>query len=170
MITLPTLHTIDYIMLIPLAYGLIRGILNGLFIELASLLAFWLGITVAWKCSHLLQGYLVQHISVEESVLPFLAFFILFVAVSVGVILLGRLLNKLAELIQIGWLNKLMGGLFGMLKFVLIEGVLLFALHYGNLLPYNRYAPSENSLLYEPIYSLTALLWPMLQSLISTPI
>ncbi|MBX7182430.1 MAG: CvpA family protein [Bacteroidia bacterium] len=160
-----SLSTIDILILIPLAWGLIRGAMKGFIIELASLLGFWLGIVVAWKFSFVVKDYLSAHYQINQTVLPFLSFILLFAIVAIGVMILGKFLHKLAELIQLEWLNRLLGGFFGLLKNTLMVGVFLFILNWGKLINQEKYMKHENSILYEPVYSLGMLAWPMLSQL-----
>ena len=72
--SISSLTLIDYLILIPLAWGLVRGIMKGLIIELASILAFWLGIVVAWKFGSLLRTYLQSHFHINQSIFHFYPF------------------------------------------------------------------------------------------------
>jgi membrane protein required for colicin V production len=160
------LQIIDYLILIPLAWGLIRGIMKGFIIEIASLLAFWLGIVAAWKFSDLLKDYLSENVEINQSVLPFICFVVLFALVAIGVMMLGKVFEKLSELILLGWLNKLLGGLFGLIKNALVVSVFLFALQFGKLINHEHYLKRENSLFYEPLFSGSQVIWPMLKGLL----
>lgn len=165
--SISSLTLIDYLILIPLAWGLVRGIMKGLIIELASILAFWLGIVVAWKFGSLLRTYLQSHFQINQSILPFLSFLLLFASVSLGIMMLGKFMEKLAELIQLKWLNRMAGGLFGLIKNILMVSIVIFVLQWGQLIDHNKYLKPENSLLYEPVFSIGMLAWPMLPKLSS---
>ncbi len=160
------LEVIDYIILIPLAWGIVRGVMKGFIIEIASLLAFWLGIVMAWKFSSELKEYLATKVEVSQSVLPFICFIVLFALVAIGIMMLGKLFEKLSELILLTWLNKLLGGLFGLIKNALMVSVFIFALQWGKLINHEHYMKRENSLIYEPLYSVSQVIWPMLKGLV----
>lgn len=159
------MSTIDLLILIPLAWGAIRGIMKGFIIEIASLLAFWLGIVLAWKFSFLMKDYLQSHFQINQTILPFLSFLVLFLIIAIGVMMLGKFMEKLSELIQLKWLNRLLGGIFGLFKNLLVVSVALFLLNWGKLINHDKYMKRENSFLYEPVYSIGLLAWPMLSQL-----
>jgi membrane protein required for colicin V production len=162
---LPTLSTIDILLLIPLAWGLVRGVMKGFIIEIASIIAFWLGIVIAWKFSSEVKEYLQSHFQINQTILPFLSFLLLFVLVAVGIMMLGKFMEKLSELIQLKWLNRVLGGLFGLAKNTLIVSIAIFVLQWGKLIDHENYMKRENSLLYEPIFSIGLIAWPMLSKL-----
>jgi membrane protein required for colicin V production len=160
-----SLSSLDFLILIPLAWGLVRGIMKGFIIELASILAFWLGIVIAWKFSSVVKDYLQSHFQINQTILPFLSFLLLFALVAIGIMMLGKFMEKLSELIQLKWLNRILGGLFGLVKNTLIVSIAIFVLQWGKLIDHDKYMKSENSLLYEPVFSIGMIAWPMLSKL-----
>ena len=57
-----------------------------------------------------------------------LAHALLFLAVSISLHLLARLLTKLFKTICLGWINRLLGGLFGLVKWSLIILLVVFCI------------------------------------------
>ena len=51
----------------------------------------------------------------------------IFVVVAIGLNVVAFMLEKLMQLVSLGWINKLGGGAFGLLKFALILSILLNA-------------------------------------------
>lgn len=115
---------LDIIVLLPILVGLVIGLKKGLIIELSGLLT----IIVGYLCTHLFgayaTGWLMQQFTWSEAICSVVAHALLFVAVSLLLHLLAKLLTKLFKTIKLGWLNRLLGGVFGMIKWA---AIVLFA-------------------------------------------
>ncbi len=99
-----------------LVFGLIRGLRNGLIIEFASLISFFVGIYIAVKFSSLLGDSKTAKVT---------AFIIILIIVILGIRLLAKLLSKIASTLFLGWLNKLGGAVFATIRMALFLGVIL---------------------------------------------
>jgi membrane protein required for colicin V production len=115
---------IDIILGALLAYGVFKGFKNGLIVELASLVSLYIGIYVAVKFSSVVGNALGDTISSSKTG-KVIAFVLTFLAVVVGIHYLAKALSKIASIVFLGWLNKLGGVVFGLLKTVLIIGIVL---------------------------------------------
>jgi membrane protein required for colicin V production len=115
---------IDIVLGALLAYGVFKGFKNGLIVELASLVSLYIGIYVAVKFSSVVGNALGDTISSSKTG-KVIAFVLTFLAVVVGIHYLAKALSKIASIVFLGWLNKLGGVAFGLLKTVLIIGIVL---------------------------------------------
>jgi membrane protein required for colicin V production len=115
---------IDIVLGALLAYGVFKGFKNGLIVELASLVSLYIGIYVAVKFSSVVGNALGDTISSSKTG-KVIAFVLTFLAVVVGIHYLAKALSKIASIVFLGWLNKLGGVVFGLLKTVLIIGIVL---------------------------------------------
>ena len=107
-----------------LLYGFIKGIYKGFIGEIASVIGLLLGIYLASNFSSKLSYYLEGFIDWQDNYLLSLSFFILLVLTILIVSVTGKLITKLAKLIALGIFNKLLGGVFGLVKNVLILSVI----------------------------------------------
>lgn len=147
-----------------LLYGLIRGLWKGLFSELAALLSLLLGIYIALKFSGYVGQKLDSHVSWDEKYITITAFAITFIAVVVGIILLAKVFTKLAKFAMLGWLNRLLGGIFGFIKWVLIISVSLN--FFLKLNTNNTFAEKEtlkNSIFFYPVLEVSKTIYPILE-------
>ncbi len=118
----------DIVIGILLVWGLYKGLKNGLFVEVASLAALIAGIYGAIHFSHITGEYLSERFDWSEQYLKLAAFLITFFAIIIVVNLAGKFLTKIADFAMLGLLNKVAGGLFGMLKVAIIWCALLIVL------------------------------------------
>lgn len=147
-----------------LAYGLIKGIWKGLFVELASLVALILGIYIAIKFSSLIGAVMVKWIEWNSKYIEITAFALTFILVVIGIVLLGKLFTKIAEFASLGWLNRIAGGFFGTLKILLILSIIL---HYFQKLNYNDILIKDEtinkSIFFNPILVVFTTVFPVIE-------
>lgn len=142
------LSTIDIILSIPLAFGLIKGLWKGFVQEITSIVALVAGIIVAYFFSSLLQPYVKALFEVSTKNSEIIAFVAAFAGVYILVSLLGKMISKLLDFIALGSIDHILGGVFGLLKYVTIICIVLALI---NLLPPenlpNWYKNEEGSVL-----------------------
>jgi len=154
---------IDIVLGALLLFGLIRGAMKGLFVEVASLLALVLGVYGAIHFSFFASGFLESKVDWSEKTINIVAFAITFVIIVLAISLAGKALTKLADFAALGLLNKLLGGAFGALKIGLILSILLIVFNsLNNTLPFMEKEDLEESVLYDPVKSLAPMIFPTL--------
>lgn len=116
---------LDILLGIPLVWGLWKGLKNGLFMEIASILALVAGIYGAIHFSYITGDYLSERMDWDERNMSISAFIITFILIIIVVNLLGKLLTKLVDFAMLGFLNKIAGAIFGVLKVAILLGALL---------------------------------------------
>ena len=115
----------DYVLLVPVLYGLYRGFSKGLILELASLLALVAGIYGAMHFSSFTFEYLSNYVEIETSYLQLASYGLTFIIIVLVVTLTGKILTLLIKMVALGFINRMMGAVFGGLKALLILSVLL---------------------------------------------
>jgi membrane protein required for colicin V production len=143
---------LDIILGVLLAYGLFRGLKNGFFVEIASVIALIAGIYGAIHFSYLTSDYLSERLDWDPTYIKITAFIITFIGIVVVVHLLGKFLTRVADFAMLGLLNRIAGGIFGLVKVAVILGALLIFLERANL-PLHWVEPEtfEESVLYGPL-------------------
>jgi len=119
------LNYLDIFIVCLIALGFYRGFSKGLIIELTSILALILGAYGSLKFSGLTFDFISttfpnQLESIEQSYIKIFSFAFTFVVIIVSISVAGKALTKIAKILFLGFLNKLFGGLFGAIKYVLI--------------------------------------------------
>ena len=114
---------LDIILCALLVFAFYKGVINGLFVELASLISLLLGIYFAIKFSFIMKEILMGFVKWNPNTIQIVAFALTFIVVVIGIHLLGKFLTGIANFAFLGWLNKLGGGFFRVLKTVLIVSI-----------------------------------------------
>lgn len=152
---------IDIILGALLLFGLIRGFMKGLFVEVASLVALIAGVYGAIHFSNFAAEFLDSKLDWDEKYINIVAFAITFVIIVLIISLAGKALTKLANFAALGILNKLLGGVFGGLKIGLILSILLIVFdNMNNTIPFADKEDLEASVLYKPVKGLAPMIFP----------
>jgi membrane protein required for colicin V production len=147
-----------------LAFSLYKGIKNGLFTEVASFVSLLLGIYIAIKFSSLMQEALMQHVSWNPNTIQAVAFILVFILVVIGVYFLAKILTGIADFAFLGWLNKLGGGFFRVLKTIFIISILIALFEKINFNEtFAKKETLDNYIFYNPIKKVAAFAYPSLQ-------
>ncbi|MDG3583171.1 MULTISPECIES: CvpA family protein [Galbibacter] len=136
-------------------FGLVRGFMKGLFIEVASLVALILGIYGAINFSYFIGDYLQDKVTWDQKYISLTAFALTFIGIIIIVSLLGKLLTKIANLVALGILNRILGALFGGLKIAVILGAVLIFIHKSNqTVQFIDQETIDSSVVYQPVKQL----------------
>ncbi|MFT3932010.1 MAG: CvpA family protein [Chitinophagaceae bacterium] len=125
---------IDIAFIVLLIIALVKGYTKGFIIAIFSLLALIIGLAAAMKLSVVTANWLKDTVNVGAKWLPIIAFAVVFIAVVLLVRLGAMALQKTAELVMLGWLNKLCGMLLYFILYTIILSVVLFYAEKINLL------------------------------------
>ena len=158
------MNFIDILIIIPVLWGFWRGFMKGVVMEVATLVAFFLGVWGGMKFSDLIAGYIREWFTTESPYVPLIAFGLVFVAILIAVFSLARFIDKSMEKSPLTIFNKLAGGAFGGFKFLLILSVLFFVVDAVEksvtVIPPDI---KDNSLLYRPVASVAPKVIPGLR-------
>jgi membrane protein required for colicin V production len=120
---------LDVIILLPILVGLIRGLMRGVIIEFTSILAVILGVVGARMWSATMAAWMIQQFAWQENICFVIAYAVLFLGITLVLNIVARLLSKLFQKINLGWLNRLAGAMFGGAKWGVIMLMLVLCLH-----------------------------------------
>jgi membrane protein required for colicin V production len=118
--------TFDIFLALPILFGAFMGFRKGLLLELISLFALILGILLGLKLLDTGLPVMKEYIGDAGGLLPFVTFLVIFVAIILGVRLLGLLLKKVIDFTPFGLFDNILGGLLGALKWCLALSLLLY--------------------------------------------
>lgn len=142
-------------------FGLVRGFMKGLFIEVASLIALIAGVFGAIHFSNFAAKFLAEQVDWNEKTINIVAFAITFIIIVLAIALAGKALTKLADFAALGIINKLLGGVFGALKITVILSVILIVFDkMNNTIPFASQEDLDESELYKPVKSLVPMILP----------
>lgn len=158
---------IDIILLICFVPAVINGIRKGFISQVISIVSIIAGVWVSYEFSTIVAEWIGQYIQASENVLHLVAFALIMVGVFLLLALLARLIEKLVNFVMLGWLNKLLGVVFALIKSGLIIGLVIMAF---NSLNNNFHFVDDqllaDSILYTPLKDIAYTVFPYLKSMI----
>lgn len=157
------MNWIDFVIIILLVFGLARGFIDGFIKELASLLALIVGIWGAIKFSAFTAEKLYDYFDMTGNYVGIVAFLITFVIIVIIIHFIGVLVDNLVKTLSLGFLNRLLGVVFGVFKTALILSVIFVVLNAIDakhpFLPKETIARSK---FYNPIADIAPAIFPLI--------
>ena len=120
---------IDIAWLIMALIGLWKGWQQGLIITLFATAAWILGVIAAFKLSAVAATYLKDKFDWNSELLPVLSFMIVFMLVALVVYMIGKALEKVVEVAQLGFINKMLGAVVRIGLFTFIFALFIWLLN-----------------------------------------
>jgi membrane protein required for colicin V production len=157
------MNYIDVLILIILVISMVTGFVNGFIKEIASLAALVLGVWGAIRFSSFTAEKLYDYFDMTGKYVGIISFVVTFAVIAIGIHFAGIIVDKLMKAVALGFVNRLLGIAFGLIKAVLILSVIFVVLNAIDarrpFLPNERI---ETSMLYKPISDIAPALFPII--------
>ena len=121
------MNPFDTIIIVILGYSLVRGIFRGLVKEVSSIIGVLGGFYAAFTYYNMLAKLLSGLIK-QTAYLNILSFLIIFCGVLIIVGILGVFIKYLLNIAFLGWVDRIGGVGFGLVKGILIASILFITL------------------------------------------
>ena len=116
---------LDIILLICFIPALVQGVRKGFIAQAISIASIIIGIWASSRFAEVVSEWLGKYITVSDQVMKVVAFALIFIAVFLVLAAVGKLLEGMFKMVTLGWLNRLVGLVFALLKTSLILGILI---------------------------------------------
>ncbi len=157
------MNWIDIAIIVILALSMVMGFIHGLVKEVASLAALILGIWGAIKFSGFTAEKLYDYFDMTGQYVGVIAFIITFGIIVVIIHFIGIIADKIVDAVALGFVNRLLGIAFGLLKSVLIMSVFFSVMNAVNerkpFLPEDKI---QSSMFYNPISDIAPAMFPII--------
>jgi len=137
------MNLIDLIIIALLGYGLIKGYNKGLIIELSSFFGIFISFFISINLDDIISKQIVELININFDILNIIVFILTFLLSYSAIIFIAKGFTKLIKFVYLGFLNSLLGSLFGGLKFILILMMLSKIIFSFNLIPMEILSESD---------------------------
>ena len=162
------MNILDIILLVCFIPAIISGLRKGFIAQVVAIISIVLGVWLSVKSATLVGSWISQWIEASPQLINIISFAIIFIAVAVLLFTIGKLIEATIKIIMLGWINKLLGVLFSMLKCILIIGFLIIVFEAINdafgLVPESYLS---DSLLYAPFRDIADSVFPLFKELLS---
>ncbi len=120
------MNYIDIVLILLLLVGAVRGFMKGFIFEIAVLGSMFLGMYAGFHFAYVIQPYLLKIGKMNPHTVSFISFFVMFLLVAVGIFFLAKLFEGLIKIAALGIFNKILGAIFGLLKYAFISSIVLY--------------------------------------------
>ena len=118
------MNTLDLVILAVLGVGFIAGFIKGVIKQAFSLGGLVLGIICGTLLYKPFAALLLKFLKISDQTALIVAFVIILLVVPIVCGLLGKALSKVVHEANLGFIDRLLGGVFGLFKFLLVMGLI----------------------------------------------
>ena len=158
--------TIDLIILACFLPAIVFGLKNGFVKQLVAFGVIALGLALSIRFSAPMGQWITEKWALEPFWVKAISFSVIFIAVALGLSLIGKIVEKVLKVAMLGWLNRLLGMVVAIATASLIIGTLIFILTSANdllnFIPEDKIAESR---FWKPLLDLVKFAFPYLKSL-----
>lgn len=162
------MNILDIILLVCFIPAIISGLRKGFIAQVVAIISIVLGVWLSVKFATLAGSWISQWIEASPQVINIISFAVIFILVAVVLYTIGKLIEATIKIIMLGWLNRLLGVLFSMMKCILITGFIIIIFDAINsrfgLVPESCIS---GSLLYAPIRDIADSVFPLFKEMIA---
>ena len=154
------MNSIDIFILIFIAFFFTRGLFRGFVIELTALIGLVLGYFIAISYIGIISTFiLTQFSNLPASAVKIIGFAVLFIATNIVLKLVAQMVTKSLKFAMLGWLNHWLGGVFAMIKSVIILCIIVLIIDF---LPFSETALANEEVQESQLYPFLDVLGPEL--------
>ncbi len=157
------MNTIDIVLGLIFLIAFILGLRKGLLRALASLIGLVAGVYCAMFFSGYVEAYLVRWFNWSEDLKRIIAFLVTFFLIMFLFALIGRVLTKIANFAMMGLFNKILGGVFNVLKYAFLLSVVFMFVNASEHYRILTREKQDSSILYGPVASLAPAILPAIE-------
>jgi len=158
---------IDIVIICCFLPSLYFGAKNGFIRQVISLIIIILGIKLSISFSATVAEWLSSRIELQPVWISVISFVVVFIAVALVFALVEKLLNAVIDVALLGWLNRLLGVVFSMLKVAVLLSLLAYFINSANeLLGFISEEDIADSNFFKPLLDLADKIFPALKSII----
>lgn len=137
------MNLVDLIIIGFICFGVIKGFKNGLIIEVFSFLGLFITFFLSTNLDNLLSNEILKFVNINNEILNIISFVFLFIVIQSLIVYFAKGFTKIAKIVYLGFLNSILGSIFGGLKILLILLILVKIIFSFNLVSSRLIIESE---------------------------
>ena len=159
---------IDLLLLVCFIPAVFKGLSKGLVKQVVALLSIFVGAWCAFHFSALLTDWLSTFVHGNRQTLQIASFIIIVIAVILVLTVIGNLIAGALRIASLGWLDKVLGLVFAILKTAMLLGLGIMVFEAINS-AYSLVAPEnlEDGKVYKLLKDFGAFVFPYLKNLVA---
>ena len=159
---------LDIVILLCFIPAIVSGISKGFVKQVIDFVAILLAAWAAFRFSTMLSEWLGTYVTLDPTVLKVICFVLIAIVVALILNLIGVLITKALQKLSLGFFNRLLGLVFGVLKVGLIIGLVILLFETLNSsLHLVKPEATENAVVYNALKDVANAIFPILKSFIT---
>lgn len=141
---------IDIVLIVFIVLGIYSGYKEGFLMELFSLLGIFLGVIGGFKLMGWAMVMLGEHFDIDQKVLPYVGFAVVFIGIIILVNVLGRIVKFSVDRTFLGTADQIAGAILGVVKTMFMLSVAIWILESLHINFLDRWR-DDNSWMYSAV-------------------
>lgn len=159
---------LDIVILLCFVPAIVSGISKGFVKQVIDLVAILLAAWGAFRFSTPLAELLGTYVTLDATVMKVICFALIAIVVALVLNLIGSLITKALQKLSLGFFNRLLGMVFGILKVGLIIGLVILLFETLNSsLHLVKPEATENAVVYNALKDIANAIFPILKSFVT---
>ena len=159
---------LDIILLLCFIPAIVSGISKGFVKQVIDLVAILVAAWAAFHFSQPLSALLGQYLTLDPSILKVISFVLIALAAALVLNLIASLITKALKALSLGFLNRLLGLVFAILKVGLILGLLIMLFETLNSsMHLVKPEVTENAVVYSTLRDIANQIFPILKTFVT---
>jgi len=134
---------IDILLVIVIIISLWKGWQQGLIITIFTMLAWILGIIAALKLCTTVSILLRDHFNLHSRFTPVISFIVIFLIIAITIAIIGKLLTKVIEVAQMGFINRALGAIVRVIILTFVFSLFIWLVHQAGMISPEKQAESK---------------------------
>lgn len=152
----------DIILLLPLLWGIYWGVYKGIISQLTSFAGIIIAAYVSIKYYSYIAAFINAHVDEDTSqhYVSIATFVVVFILVLLIIFLISKQIEKLTKALNIGYLNHIAGGIFGLVKWAFLVSIILVLLNLFSQETNEKYIDFHNTWVYNHLVEIAPRIMP----------
>jgi membrane protein required for colicin V production len=146
---------IDIVLVAVMIYAIVRGAMKGFIVSIASMFGVFISLFVAKNYGEDVMHFILSKVEWTAETNYIVSFVVVFLLMMILVRFGAIAVSKLANMVMLGWLDKLLGAVFTWVKYLVIISACLYVFdRINNHLHFASEEYLQSSALYQPVKSI----------------
>lgn len=151
-----SLHSLDILILLALAFGIVRGFMTGAIRQVVTLIGTVLAIILAVELMNPVGSAVGAVVGLSERFYPVAGLLAVFLTVQIAVLFAARALESLVKVVRLTIVNRAAGAIVGLGKAALVVSIIFVVLAFFDVPEQDK---REASLLYHDVAGVLPTTW-----------
>ncbi len=159
---------LDIILLLCFVPAIVSGLTKGFVKQVVDFIAILAAAWAAFHFSTILGSWLSQYLSIDPTILNVISFVAIILVAALLLKLVGDLITQALKVLSLGFLNRLLGLVFSVLKVALVLGLLILLVEtLDQSMGFLKPGVTDNAVVYNALKDAAGRIFPILRDFVT---